>query len=354
MGKPKLVDGITNEISRLFGAGFKLLPLGGGQDGKKPLRKFSGDLSLAQILGPMYGANSSCYGVRLDGLAVIDCDVSDQSLIDDLQERFGSSPVQVSTPRGVHLYYRSNGIKFPDLRSEGLQVDIKRGLNSYVVGPQSIRPNGGEYIPLKGTLGVTTLSLMRLKTDLHTVSADRAIPKGSRNRRICKYAIEMVESVDNEDELFGNLLFIRDNECEESSTIPDTELRKIANWAWTKRLDGKVYHSQNSDFPINRQSIERLRGASNYSDTVALFVTLQSQHGHIKGKTFALNHERMLTCKLTDLSRRRFKAAIETMLSVGLLAIAKEYSTGRFARTYRLTQIKTDHPNIHELHENTR
>jgi len=42
----------------------------------------------------------------------------------------------------------------PNLRAEGLPVDIKAGARAYVVGPGSIRTDGGCYRPAKGRLWV--------------------------------------------------------------------------------------------------------------------------------------------------------------------------------------------------------
>ena len=70
-------------------------------------------------------------------------------LVARLEARFGSSPVHIKTPRGRHLYYRATGA-VPNLRGEGLPVDIKTGACSYVMGPLSVRPDGGFYDPVKG------------------------------------------------------------------------------------------------------------------------------------------------------------------------------------------------------------
>ena len=149
-----LPDAIRNEVARLKGAGFPLLPLGGA-DGKTPLlRAWAGSgVTLARVLAPMHRTGSTTYGVRLDGLAVIDCDSDDSALVAQIEARFGQSPVQIKTPRGRHLYYRAAGV-VPNLRGEGLPVDIKTGARSYVVGPLSVRPDGGFYDPVQGVLGI--------------------------------------------------------------------------------------------------------------------------------------------------------------------------------------------------------
>lgn len=87
-----LPDQIRNEVARLKGAGLSLLPLGGA-DGKTPLLRSWTDnpLPLARIFAPMHRSGSQAYGVRLDGLAVIDCDCDDADLVAQLEARFGRS-----------------------------------------------------------------------------------------------------------------------------------------------------------------------------------------------------------------------------------------------------------------------
>ncbi len=145
---------LTDEIVRLHRARFSLLPLGRA-DGKVPICRYRADerLRLGRILAPMRDAGSSTYGVRLAGLVVIDCDEDNPELVQQIEARFGPSPVHVQTPRGRHLYYGAGAGKPPNLRGEGLPVDIKSGATSYVVGPHSIRPDGGVYSPIIGALG---------------------------------------------------------------------------------------------------------------------------------------------------------------------------------------------------------
>jgi hypothetical protein len=78
-----LPDDFRTELARLARAGFPLLPLGGGADGKAPLlRAWAGPvLPLARILAPLYRSGALVYGIRLDGLAVIDCDDDSPELV---------------------------------------------------------------------------------------------------------------------------------------------------------------------------------------------------------------------------------------------------------------------------------
>lgn len=337
----------SEEMARLHHAGFSLLPLGRGADGKSPLLGFSGSqrIPLARVLAPMHRTGSLCYGIRLERLAVIDCDINDAALIDQMQDRFGVSPVHVKTPRGCHLYYRSDGGSFPNLRGEGLPVDIKRGVSSYVMGPHSVRPDGGTYYPAKGILGADALPL------IHSISrpSARQFQEGERNQSLTLAAIKMVEAVDDPDELFGNLQALRDDLCADASTVPDSEIRKITDWAWSKRLEGKVYQGRDSDFRLHRNALDALRGLPNASDAIALFVTLQDQHGH-RSKPFPLSYPAMKAAGYTDLSRDRFISARDALRQVGLLDVATRHIAGKQPRAYRLNRLRQHADNVTRLH----
>jgi hypothetical protein len=198
--KTNLSDDIRNEIARLKGAGFHPLPLGGGDAGKSPLIRRWTDpkLTLAQILAPMFRTGSAVYGLRLEGLAVIDCDEDSADLVAAMEARFGPTPVHIKTPRGRHLYYRAAG-STPNLRGEGLPVDIKTGGRSYVVGPLSLRPDGGFYAPVKGSLGADTLPRLRASTAPQAGAAP--MQEGARHAALVREAIAMVEQVTGPDEL---------------------------------------------------------------------------------------------------------------------------------------------------------
>ncbi|KAA9005941.1 bifunctional DNA primase/polymerase [Histidinibacterium aquaticum] len=341
---PRLVPSAipSDEMARLHQAGYSLLPLGGGEDGKSPIIGFKGKsrLPLKRILAPMHRNGSTCYGIRLGGLAVVDCDVDDPGLIEKMEARFGGSPVHVRTPRGRHLYYRASGAgQFPNLRKEGLPVDIKRGANAYVAGPGSVRSDGGCYFPAEGDLAADRLPELRLPTRSQQ-QRSHGIEKGTRNYALSVVAIQMVETVDDPDELFGNLAFIRDDECEDPASIPDEELRRIADWAWACRLEGRVYMGRNSEFRVHRYALDLLAEYPNASDAIALFVTL---HGHIAGKTFALSFKGMRDAGRTDLSERRFLAARRSLEGAGLLEVASRHRAAHHARSYRLKRL---HPAI--------
>jgi hypothetical protein len=284
--------------------------------------------------------------VRLDDLAVIDCDEDNDNLVAAMEARFGQSPVHVKTPRGRHLYYRAKG-KAPNLRSEGLPVDIKTGPRAYVVGPLSKRPDGGLYLPIKGILGEDALPLLGHGEAPHSTielgkQVTLPIPIGDRHNSLVKAAIQMVEFVDSLEELAANLEGVRDDLCADVSTMPDGELRAIAKWAWECRLDNRIYKGRNSAFSLERSALDALRGWENEVDAIALYVMLKDQHGHIPGKRFALDFKVMRRSGLTRLSIARLRAARRTLEAVGLLALVGKHRAGAKHQTFTLCRLHPD------------
>jgi hypothetical protein len=324
-----LSEPIRNEMARLKAAGHHLLPLGGGADGKAPLlREWAGPaLTLGRILAPMHRAGSTAYGVRLDDLAVIDCDSDDSALVAQMEARFGVSSVHVKTPRGRHLYYQA-GDAVPNLRSEGLPVDVKTGPRRYVVGPLSLRPDGGFYDPVKGLLGNDALPRLRCTQ----IPKPALIRTGDRHNQLVCEAMRMVELVDSVDELQANLAGIRDDWCVDPATFPDSELAGIAAWAWQCRLENRIYRGRDSAFPIQRRDVDALLGLANGTDAIGLLVLLQDQHGHAPGKRFALNFVAMRKAGLINLSLHRCIDPVKTC-SCYSEGNSDEYDNGRKHQT---------------------
>jgi hypothetical protein len=334
--KSDMPDDFRNELARLSRAGLPLLPLGGGADGKAPLMgAWAGPrLALGRVLAPLHRTGSQVYGVRLDDLAVIDCDDDSPELVAAMEARFGPSPVHVKTPRGRHLYYRANG-PVPNLRSEGLPVDIKTGARSYVVGPLSLRPDGGLYIPVKGLLENEVLPCIRSSQTPNAAP----ILTGHRHVELVKEAMRMVELVDSADELQANLAGVRDDWCADPATMPDNELRGIAGWAWKCRLENRIYRGRDSAFTVQRLALDALRGKANGADAIALLVLLEDQHGHSPGKRFPLDFAAIRRAGLLNLSTPRMRAARRTLEGAGLLRLASRHRAGSKPQTFVLTRM---------------
>jgi len=347
-----LPEEFRNELARLVRAGFPLLPLGGGADGKAPLLSvWAGPtLPLARVLAPLYRAGAQVYGIRLDTLAVVDCDHDSPELVAAMETRFGPSPVHVATPRGRHLYYRTAG-EVPNLRAEGLPVDIKTGARAYVVGAGSVRPDGGIYMPVRGLLGMDTLPPLRAPSAARQAVSE-AMPVGHRHNLLVKEAVAMVEFVDSAEELEANLTAIRDDLCQGARTFPDSEVRAIADWAWKTRLGNRIYRGRDSGISLNRLALDALRRWENETDAIALFVLLTDMHGHAPGKRFALDFKAMRAAGLTRLSVPRLRAARRTLEAVGLLKLVGKHRAGKVHQTFALTRLRpglADAPNVSPL-----
>lgn len=331
-------------MHRLITEGFRLLPLG-GIDGKRPLVKgwASGKLSLSQVLAPMFRCGSCSYGLRLDDFFVLDCDTRDDVVIASLERRFGKPACRVVTPRGLHLWYLKTSRDVPGLKAEGLPVDVKYGQRAYVLGPGSIRPDGGTYAVESGVL---TKSVLRAPI---IVSNGSTTEIGERHNRLVNEAISMVLHVDNLQELFANLIFIRDEEFDSAREFGKNEVMRIAEWAWTCRLENRVYSGRQSAFKVQRSAIDRLKPLANASDAIALFIVLTDLHGHRDGWTFALKWEAMKRTGHTNLSRARFRSARNALLDTGLLVLSARHQAGTRHQRFRLRSplhqsVRTDEP----------
>ena len=149
MGKTSLQktpDILTATIHKIWTEGAWLMPTG-GNDGKRPLLKFSQKTrhSLNLVKQTLERANSQTYGIRLREIVVLDIDNKDTDLIDEMHQRFGRTDCMVQTGRGFHLYYSTNNKITANLRATGLPIDIKQGANAFVLGPHSLRPDGVFY-----------------------------------------------------------------------------------------------------------------------------------------------------------------------------------------------------------------
>jgi hypothetical protein len=134
----RLPSDLVATMAGLVRAGFELLPLGRGADGKAPLLGFDGQtVTLRQALGAMGARGSTVYGIRLPRHIVVDLDERDDALLAHMEAKFGAASVVIASGRGRHLWFRAPPGPLPriNLRAEGLPVDLKTGPNALAVGP---------------------------------------------------------------------------------------------------------------------------------------------------------------------------------------------------------------------------
>lgn len=341
---------MTSQLERainLHAAGFAVIPIGKGAEGKEPLTRWNGArLPRGVIARLMAKHNSRMYGVRLDEMVVLDVDTNDKAVVAELEAHFGPASVLVETPRGFHLYYGQGYVPPARLKREGLSVDVKWGPGHYVAGPGSVRPCGGMYTEVRGKLGETPLkpispASIPARTKRGAPASAMAPPAGKisvghRHVHVKRRAIELVRQCETPDELFENLIFVRDEECDLRETISDDEVLGIARWTWEKCESGELAFDTGGVFHVPRHFMSRLGGNP---EAIALYAVLREKHGHRPGTMFSLSHKGMREAGLLNFSERAFHNAKRLLMKVGAVEVAVGHRVGKRCRQYRLGRI---------------
>lgn len=352
---------ITLLIARaipLIGSGFHLIPLGLGPQEKRPTVRWRYEQppTVDAFKARIDEIGKPMYGIKLSGMVVLDLDERDDELLNRLEKRFGRAAVVVETTRGTHLYYAYAGGKLPRLKTdEGMPVDVKFGDGAFVVGPCSARSSGATYREVRGTLGVTKLTPFhdnegaatrsipniavglkpkkQVNAGVKAASNGSLVPEGNRHSYLLSSALEKVRYCTSAEELLSALLRERDARCAEPSSVPDDEVKDIADWTFKRFRDGLLFGGSGGFFHVPRHFALSLRLEP---EAASLLMLLLDQHGHMPGKAFGLCHKSMKAHGLTALSTRRFDHAIKVLLKVGAIAVAAKHQAGKSSRQYRL------------------
>ena len=342
-------DPFLDAIESLWNDGHSLIPTG-KESGKVRLTKLTKKrLPLTTVLKRLESSGSKTYGITLKNIAVVDIDQKSEELVQMMLDRFGNTPFKVLTPRGTHLYYACREKPFINLRSEGHNIDIKAGKNEYVIGPNSVRPDGEIYEFIGNNFSLSHLPSIteNIKVD-HQVTGEGSLAAiGTRNSILIKKAREFVPYVNDLNELQENLLGHRDFHCERPETVPDQEVWKIAKWAWRLRIENKLYNGQKSVFKIDRAAYYIIYCDSKGRNAWDLYLYLVNKHGHLVGKTFALQIKGLLSSHPFHFGERGMADAINFLVKVGFLKLVRNYQVGKHGRLFQLS--KPIHPSVYEL-----
>ena len=123
--------------------------------------------------------------------------------------------------------------------------------------------------------------------------------------------------------------------------MPDRGVQGIAEWAWSRRLEGKIYRARDSEFRVDRTALDAIKGEPHGTEATALYVKLQDIHGHRPEKVFPLDWKAMKSARHIAMPRRNFLGARRLLENFGLLGIADRHSAQNRPRTYRLTRIRS-------------
>ena len=291
-GSPRLSPEPPVAIMReLYDAGFALVPLGGGSDGKAPLVKFTtrARLPFAVVLEKMRQVGSATYGIRTDGLAVVDMDEDTDELRAVAFDRFGRSSFAVATPRGRHLYFRHRKqARLPNLRAEGYAIDVKGGARSFVVGPGSVRPDGGSYDALDVLPTFDSLTPFRdarppdatSGTNVKKpASAPLLVAEGERTTSfLLPKVLEYVWTAESERGLVEELRAAVDWDCVRPETITDAEVEKWGAWAWRLRCENSIWTKGSEVVQLTWNEFLTLAPMKQGSDALVLLGVLRQNH----------------------------------------------------------------------------
>jgi hypothetical protein len=325
------------------------MPLG-GEDGRTPALRFkkddgtpAGRHPLTSVVNKLITIPSRNYAIRLNGLLVVDIDTDTPEACAYVERRFGASTVRVKTRRGVHHWFRFEGKPPAKVRLPGIAIDFKAGIQQLAAGPFAERKDGAQYLPLVGRLeSVAALPEfvdreppVEPEQEIHFTPTGK-VAVSSRNTAIWRAAIEYAPCVDSLAALAADLRGHRDWHFEHPQSVSDDEVRRVAEWAWQKRLDNQIWSGRSSEVRFPRSVMDRLLRHKHGADAFLLYCLLRSEHGHIPGRIFPIVPEAMRKADLIDMSRNRLYRAIHVLVAEGLLVNFGQDGLNR-ANCYQLT-----------------
>lgn len=354
----------AKEMERLFSLGYHLIPCG-GEDGKKPLRSGwnapnSKRMPLETVIEIMRKNGSCTYGVRLDGLAVVDCDTWNAGTQKYVAECFPEPNATVWTARGVHLYFRAGETMPTNLRAAETSIDFKAGHNHFVIGPGSIRPDGRTYHLDGGSLPpIRELARFRVinavgdaptpaRLDVGSVVPTQAftshlIKEGDRNRALLKHAVSLGHASPSLDQLIEDVTLWASIHCENPQTVTANEINKACAYVWRKRQQGALYVGRQSEFRLSREAYSLVNTRSGAGNCWLLYSYLVQNHGHTPAKPFAVVAEAIACSNKVALSKSaidRCKQALRELGLIRLLRKGKHMEPDLFVLT-PVSQIRT-------------
>ncbi|MBZ9981315.1 bifunctional DNA primase/polymerase [Mesorhizobium sp. BR-1-1-8] len=333
-------------IARLHGAGYKLLPLGDGPDGKKPLVanwSAARGHSVKTCIELMQKRNSEMYGIRLDGLVVVDCDTDNAATRNYVEQHFGLSPFMTRTARGLHYWFRAGFYVPPKVRLPDISIDFKTGPGSFVVGPDSVRPDNGKvYQAIGSPLGFAARLPIFQATPPQWQHGSKRAEVGTRDRHLYRRGIELALVADSEAEVFEELCAYRDLECDNPEGVSNAEVRAKARWAWRNRERLYIWGGRNSTFAIHRSATAALAAHKNGDDAALLYMVLNGAHGHRPEIFFTIVPDGLIAKgHLPNQSKSRIYRDILTLIEVHLVALVRR---GHFDSV-----TKRRHPHVYKL-----
>lgn len=314
-------------------------------------------MPLETVLAIMRKNNSCTYGIRLDGLAVVDCDSWNDSTRNFVEVSVPTACFQVITSRGRHLYFR-NGQPMPKVfRRDGIQIDFKHGHNHFVLGPGSVRPDGKSYSALSASMPrmeelgefqfITNASENPVQSAFENTSGSivstqaftsKLVPVGKRNNAAFRQAIRYAKDDLTREEMLEALSLWVNIHCENPAEFLVSDANNICDSACRMRAEGRLYHSRQSEFRVSRAALNliMIKGGAASGNILLLYSYLQAQHGHRGNMPFAIVSDAIakspkFRCGKSTIDRS--KQALKQMALIKLLRKGKHMEPDLYVLT---------------------
>jgi hypothetical protein len=248
---------------------------------------------------------------RHNGIAVIDIDSPDDRLVDEMQARFGATPLQVASPSGGrHLYYKHSGetrrIKpLPD-------VDILGSGN--VVAAGSVVPKGRYQIERGSLDDLERLPPMRsasVQAPLRPIAYD-----GQRDNSLWRACMVEVRTCGTYEELENRALSLNEAMCRPPQ--PHAEVIHAAKSAWKRHSEGRNWVGRRPPVFIHAEEITQL---VEHPDAGMLLLLLRREHLGLRDE-FAIAPRSMAEAEtgiLRGWPDKRIRSARARLIDAGYL-----------------------------------
>lgn len=170
---------------------------------------------------------------------------------------------------------------------------------------------------------------------------------GCRNEFLWSTAIEIVEVVDSVQELYDNMIAVRDYDCEDPNSVSSSDIVGIARWAWDLRVKNKIFSKSDPVLQIKRSEYDALLRHPKGGDAFTLLAKLRFSHP-TPGKRFGLDPTAMSkSCCLGKFSRDRFIAARKLLEHEDFIkTVSKPNAFTKRATQYQLTSPNSGGKNL--------
>jgi hypothetical protein len=246
-------------------------------------------------------AGGFCAGAR-NKLTVVDIDGIDDRLVDEIQGRYGATPLHITTPSGGrHLYFKHGGEVRQIRPLPNLPVDILGAGN--VVAAGSIVSNG-RYEIVRGSLDDLD-RLPRLAVSPALPKRPVTIPDGKRDDTLFRKLLRHARHSDDFEALLdvGRTLNM---DCE--PPIADNQVAKIARSAWRYETTGNNWVGRKARASTDREEILAFR----HDPAAAMLLNLLRVSHPGVGDRFAI--DQVATSNLLAWDRERLRGRIKVLI----------------------------------------